>query len=51
MPPARRKAAAPPQTSWRDVTPQPLVLASGSDEYILQRIKDSLRDQTREQRG
>ena len=48
---SRRQAPSAPQTSWREATPQPLVLASGSDEYILQRIKETLRDTIRVDRG
>ena len=48
---SRRQAPSAPQTSWREAVPQPLVLASGSDEYILQRIRETLRDTIRAERG
>ena len=48
---ARRSAPSKNGTSWREVSPQPLVLATGSDEYLIQRVRESLRDRIREERG
>lgn len=47
----RRSTPSNPGTSWREAAPQPLVLATGSDEYLIQRVRESLRDQIREERG
>ncbi|WP_315276720.1 DNA polymerase III subunit delta [Kocuria carniphila] len=47
----RRSTPSNPGTSWREAARQPLVLATGSDEYLIQRVRESLRDQIREERG
>ena len=51
MAPARRAASSPDTISWREVTPRPLVLATGSDDYLIQRVREGLRDRIRERSG
>ncbi|MDP5226025.1 MULTISPECIES: DNA polymerase III subunit delta [Arthrobacter] len=41
------KAASSTALSWRDVTPAPIVLLSGPEEYFAQRARDLLRKQLR----
>lgn len=37
--------------SWRDLTPQPLILLSGPDEYLASRAFDTLRQQAAQREG
>lgn len=48
-PASRGKAKSATGTSWRQAAPAPLILLSGSDDYIVSRVLDKLRTSIRQQ--